>query len=100
MKLILIWALIGILGGMALLPGQGVAADGRSLYYAKCAMCHGVNGKCRDGTLTPKSSDDELKIAAAIKKHGKGKGKKKMPAFNLKSVEIKAIIDYMRTFEK
>ena len=35
--------------GEGLPPGQGSAKDGRSLYLAQCASCHGVRGEGRPG---------------------------------------------------
>ncbi len=108
MKRILIWAVIGIIWATALLPGEGAAADGRSLYNDKCTLCHGVRGDGRGpagAALSPKPTDftdsqywqttGNQKITAVIK-YGMGV----MPAFDLKPEEIRAIIDYMRTFRK
>ncbi|MHB9071953.1 MAG: c-type cytochrome [Desulfobaccales bacterium] len=107
MKRILIWALIGICWGTALLP-KSAEADGRSLYNDKCAFCHGFRGDGKGPagvTLSPPPTDftdpkywqttSNQKIVNAIK-NGVGV----MPAFDLRPDEIKAIIDYMRTFKK
>jgi mono/diheme cytochrome c family protein len=108
MKRILIWALIGIFWGTALLPGVSAAADGRSLYNDKCTLCHGIRGDGRGpagAALSPKPTDftdpsywqktNDKKITDAIKN-----GVSAMPAFDLKPEEIKAISSYMRTFKK
>lgn len=108
MKRILIWAVIGIFWGTALLSGESAAADGRSLYNDKCTLCHGIRGDGKGpagAALSPKATDftdpkywqsaSNQKIADAIK-NGVGV----MPAFDLKPEEIKAIIDYTRTFKK
>ncbi|MCK9376937.1 MAG: cytochrome c [Syntrophobacterales bacterium] len=108
MKRILIWALIGIFGGTALMSGKGTAADGRSLYNDKCSLCHGVRGDGKGPagpTLSPPATDftnpsywqktNDTKIADAV-----NNGVGAMPAFDLNPGEIKSIINYMRTFKK
>jgi len=80
---------------------------GAALYKAKCAACHGADGKgetamgkankLRDLTSAEvqKQSDDEL---TAIITNGKGK----MPAYgkSLKSDQIKELVAYIRSLAK
>ena len=77
--------------------------EGKSLYEQKCTICHGVDGK-GDGPAAAAlnkhpadfnkpefwQGDTEKKITDAIRN-----GRSPMPAFDLSSEEIKAIIDYL-----
>ena len=83
------------------------AADGAAVYKAKCATCHGADGK----GLTPmgkkmnlrdlgspdvqKQTDKELHDWTAV-------GKGKMPGYKdkLTDEEIKALVAHMRGFAK
>ena len=83
------------------------AADGAATYKAKCASCHGVDGKgqspmgkkmnLRDlgSPEVQKQTDKELYDWTAD-------GKGKMPAYKdkLSADDIKALVAYMRTFKK
>jgi mono/diheme cytochrome c family protein len=83
------------------------AADGAAIYKAKCATCHGVDGKgqtpmgkkmnLRDlgSPEVQKQTDKELYDWTAL-------GKGKMPAYKdkLSDEEIKALVTHMRTFKK
>jgi cytochrome c6 len=103
----------GILGlllcaafGVLALPARA-QTGGEALYKAKCAVCHGADGKgetavgkankIRDlgSTDVQKQSDDEL---AGIISSGKGK----MPAYgkSLKPEQIKDLVAYIRTLKK
>lgn len=81
------------------------AADGAAIYKAKCATCHGADGKgqspmgkkmnLRDlgSPDVQKQTDKQLYDWTAV-------GKGKMPAYKdkLSDEEIKALVTYMRTF--
>lgn len=83
------------------------AADGAATYKAKCASCHGVDGKgqsamgkkmnLRDlgSPEVQKQTDKELYDWTAV-------GKGKMPAYKdkLTDAEIKALVVHMRAFAK
>ena len=83
------------------------AADGAASYKAKCASCHGADGKgqspmgkkmnLRDlgSPEVQKQTDKELYDWTAD-------GKGKMPAYKdkLSADEIKALVAHMRTFKK
>lgn len=83
------------------------AADGAATYKAKCASCHGADGKgqspmgkkmnLRDlgSPEVQKQTDKELYDWTAD-------GKGKMPAYKdkLSADEIKALVAHMRTFKK
>ncbi len=80
---------------------------GESLYQAKCASCHGADGKgetpvgkmyklrALGSADVQKQSDDELTSIIS-------KGKNKMPGYgrSLKEDEIKDLVAYVRAFAK
>lgn len=83
------------------------AADGAAVYKAKCASCHGIDGKgqtpmgkkmnLRDlgSSDVQKQTDKELYDWTAV-------GKGKMPGYKdkLTDAEIKALVAHMRGFAK
>lgn len=83
------------------------AADGTAIYKAKCASCHGADGKgqspmgkkmnLRDlgSPEVQKQTDKELYDWTAI-------GKGKMPGYKdkLSADEINALVKHMRAFKK
>lgn len=89
----------------ALLAPAASAADGKALYEAKCAMCHGKDGVAKPMAKGSRSfNDPEYQKAesadsiAALVTAGKGK----MPAYadKLKDEEIRAIATYVKTLAK
>jgi len=107
MKRIPEWAVfVAFLGVVALLPLIVEANDddrGKALYQDKCGFCHGQRGDGKGPAAEPLAGhpvsfansgfwkgDAEMKIEETIKK-----GKEMMPAFDLETDEIKAIIRYM-----
>ena len=97
-----------IMGSAAPAVGDELA-EGRSLFEAKCQICHGANGR-GDGpaaaAMNPRpadftnpafwKNDADKKIKQTVT-NGKGM----MPAFNLDDEEIKAVADYIaHTFKK
>jgi cytochrome c6 len=93
--------------GVALWSTSAAADDAPATYNAKCAMCHGADGKgatqvgkkmgIRDLTSADvqKMSDEEL-IAITTK------GKSKMPAYEnkLSAAQIKDMVAYIRQLAK
>ena len=86
-----------------LLPAQAENAppDGASLFKAKCAMCHGADGKKAaghylSGADVQKESDADLTAVIADGKPPK------MPKYGdkLKPEEIKGLVTYIRTLKK
>jgi cytochrome c6 len=98
--------LLGIAFGTLALPGRA-QADGGALFKAKCAACHGADGKGDTGMgkmfkirdlgspEVQKQSDEEL---TKIISDGKGK----MPAYgkSLKEDQIKELVAFIRTLKK
>ncbi|HEV2720492.1 MAG TPA: cytochrome c [Thermoanaerobaculia bacterium] len=88
---------------MMLAPLAAFAADGAAIYKAKCASCHGPDGKgetaigksMKVGSLVGvKTSDADL---TKVISDGKGK----MPAYKAKlsADEIKALVAYIKTLK-
>lgn len=113
MKRILGCAVVVMLLGAAPLLAKSVEGNeydkGKTLYKNKCQFCHGISGDGKGLAAEPLmghpvdftnskfwQDDVEKKIEDTIKK-----GKEMMPAFDLETDEIKAIIWYMsHTFKK
>jgi mono/diheme cytochrome c family protein len=113
MKRILGCAMAALFLGAALLLAQSFEAKeykkGKTLYKNKCQFCHGTRGDGKGPGAEPLLGHPvdfinskfwrdgvENKIEDTIKK-----GKEMMPAFELESDEIKAVIWYMsHTFKK
>lgn len=108
MKKCIIGALLAI--AMTL---TATAADGKALYDKECAKCHGADGKgatkmgqkmgAKDYTLA--KTWEGLTDAAATKAVKEGfkdkEGKVLMkPTEGFTEADIKAVIDYMKTFKK
>ena len=108
MKKVLILTL-AVLGAAAL---SASAADGKAIYEKHCAKCHGPDGKGQTAMgkrlgakdYTDPKVQDALKEEAAIKavKEGVKKDDKVVmkPSEELSDADIKAVVDYMRTFKK
>jgi mono/diheme cytochrome c family protein len=104
------YLVVGIFLGLALFGtmSPAVAQNGQALYEEKCASCHGSNGDGQGPTASlfnPAPADFRnpsfwqgnvnQKITNTIE-NGHGP----MPAINLSTSEIKAVINYMsRTFK-
>jgi mono/diheme cytochrome c family protein len=101
-------AVIGIvLASTLFLPSSARAQSAAATYKAKCAGCHGVDGKANAGAgkalgahdfgsdeVTKQSDTDLVTIVTA--------GKNKMPAYgkSLKEPEIKDLVAYIRQLSK
>jgi mono/diheme cytochrome c family protein len=103
----LLFSLLGV-GLLAVCAGSSKAQNAtETLYKAKCAMCHGPDGKGETpagktmkahsfaAPEVVKMSDDELETVIA-------KGKNKMPAFDgkLKKEQIEQLVGYIRALAK
>jgi len=89
-------------GLIAVCSSSAVAQDAASTYKAKCAMCHGADGKggkmgTKDFASPEIKSQSDAQLAEAITK-----GKGKMPAYGekLKESEIKDLVTYIRGLAK
>lgn len=90
-------------GVMAICSSGAAAQDAASTYKAKCAMCHGADGKggkmgTKDFASPEIQGMTDAQLADVI---SKGKAPK-MPAYGdkLKESDIKDLVAYIRTFKK
>ena len=108
MKTVVRLSLLAAVVAAVALCGTALAADdAAATYKAKCAMCHGADGKgdtpvgkkmgIHDfaSPEVQKMSDDELITAIT-------KGKNKMPAYEnkLSAAQIKDVVTYIRLLAK
>jgi len=100
--------LVTLLAGglIAICASSAVAQDAAATYKAKCAMCHGPDGKgsvmgvkmgAHDFTSADVQKQTDTQLTETI-----SKGKGKMPAYagKLKDTEIKDLVAYIRTLAK
>ena len=95
---------------VAALFATSVRADtaaAQKTYQAKCAGCHGADGKGQTGAgkalgAHDFSSPDVQKMSDADLAQVISQGKNKMPPYSksLSAAEIKDLVDYIRTFGK
>jgi len=104
MKLSLRMGLVALLasGVVASLSPPAVAQDAAATYKAKCAMCHGADGKggkmgTRDFGSPEVKAETDAQLTEIITK-----GKGKMPSYDgkLKADEIKGLVTYIRGLSK
>ena len=81
--------------------------SGEATYKAKCQSCHGAQGVPNPGIakamgVKPASDPSVMSMSEAEMITDTTNGKGKMPAFKgkLSDAEIKASVDYFRTFAK
>ena len=90
-------------GLIAVCTSPAVAQDAAATYKAKCAMCHGPDGKGgKMGTKDFASPEIQKETDAQLTEIiSKGKAPK-MPAYDgkLKEAEIKDLVTYIRAFAK
>jgi cytochrome c6 len=89
-------------GVVAICASSAVAQDAASTYKAKCAMCHGADGKggkmgTRDFASADVKAESDAQLVDIVTK-----GKDKMPSYSgkLKDTEIKDLVAYIRTLAK
>jgi mono/diheme cytochrome c family protein len=96
--------LITLLAGgvIAVCSSPAVAQDAAATYKAKCAMCHGADGKggkmgTRDFASAEVKGETDAQLTEIITK-----GKGKMPSYDgkLKDTEIKDLVTYIRGLAK
>jgi cytochrome c6 len=95
-----------VMGVIALCNTSAVAQDAAATYKAKCAMCHGADGKGSPTGLKMGAhdftSDEVQKQTDAQLTEIITKGKNKMPAYDskLKDTEIKDLVAFIRGLAK
>src|SRR5579864_8632979 len=89
----------GLIAGFS---ASAVAQDAASTYKAKCAMCHGADGKggkmgTRDFASAEVKAETDAQLTDIITK-----GKGKMPSYDgkLKAEDIKGLVAYIRGLAK
>ena len=89
-------------GLIAICSHPAAAQDAAATYKAKCAMCHGPDGKggkmgTRDFASAEVKGESDAQLTEVITK-----GKGKMPAYGekLKDTEIKDMVAYIRGLAK
>jgi cytochrome c6 len=101
-RLVLLLAIVA----MVFAPLAAFAADGAAVYKAKCASCHGPDGKGETAIgksmkLRSLTSADVQKTSDADLTKVISDGKGKMPAYKgkLTADEIKALVAFIRTLK-
>ncbi|MGE5113773.1 MAG: c-type cytochrome [Acidobacteriaceae bacterium] len=86
-----------------MIPTIAFAQSGADTYKAKCAMCHGPDGKKENAAMGTKAltSPEVQKMSAADLAAVISKGKGKMPAYagKLTDDQIKAVAEYVKTLK-
>lgn len=89
-------------GLIAVGSSSAAAQDAGATYKAKCAMCHGADGKggkmgTRDFASAEVKAESDAQLEDIITK-----GKGRMPSFDgkLKETDIKALVAYIRSLAK
>jgi len=100
-------AVVAILAAAVFLGPVAKADDsGGSTYKAKCAACHGPDGKGETATgkamkVTDLASDEVQKLSDADLSAAITNGKGKMPAYKtLTPEQVKGLVAYIRSFAK
>ena len=99
-------AILLVVGVISLLNVSAMAQDAAATYKAKCAMCHGADGKgsptglkmgAHDFTSADVQKQTDAQLTETITK-----GKNKMPAYDgkLKDTEIKDLVAFIRSLAK
>jgi len=76
---------------MARAQAQG-GKDGKSVYQARCAACHGARG---EGGVGPRLQGNPILKAKEAVREIVLQGRGKMPAVPLSEAELKALLDYL-----
>jgi cytochrome c6 len=91
-----------VCGAIAVCTSSAAAQDAAATYKAKCAMCHGPDGKggkmgTRDFASAEVKAETDAQLTDIITK-----GKGKMPSYDgkLKADEIKGLVAYIRSLAK
>lgn len=89
------------------MPRPAAAATAAETYKAKCAMCHGENGKGettmgKSMKLRDLGSADVQKLSDGDLQKIIADGKGKMPAYKgkISDADIDALVKHIRTFKK
>ena len=93
-----------LLAGTCLLsaPAKADTAAGEATFKAKCAGCHGADGKGKEAMkTTDMAADDVQKMSDADLSGVISNGKGKMPAYKtLTPDQVKDLVSYIRSLKK
>jgi cytochrome c6 len=83
-------------------PAKADVAAGEATYKAKCAMCHGADGKGKESMKTPDfTSADVQKKSDADPSGIITSGKGKMPAYKTMTPDqVKDMVAFIRSLKK
>ena len=96
---------VALLAAFGLTVPVLAAEDGKALYEAKCAMCHGVDGVAKKMAAGSKNLNDPAwkktaTVEGIVKDTADGKGKMKGMADKLSPDQMTAIANYVLTMAK
>jgi cytochrome c6 len=102
-KLTLLLAALVVIA-LASAPAAQAAADGKALYEAKCAMCHGKDGVAKpiakgSANFNDVKWQEATKVEAIETAIADGKGKMKGYKNKMSAEEIKAVAAYVKTMK-
>jgi cytochrome c6 len=102
-KLALMLAAVAVVAVVST-PAAQAAADGKALYDAKCAMCHGKDGVAKpmakgSANLNDAKWQEATKAEAIQTVITDGKGKMKGYKDKMSSEEITAVAGYVKTLK-
>jgi len=102
-KLTLLLAALAVVA-LASAPAAQAAVDGKALYDAKCAMCHGKDGVAKpmakgSANLNDAKWQAATKVEAIEAAITDGKGKMKGYKDKMSAEEIKAVAAYVKTLK-
>ena len=93
-----------LLAGTCLLsaPAKADTAAGAAMFKAKCAACHGADGKGKEAMMTTDmAAEDVQKMSDADLSGVISNGKGKMPAYKtLTPEQVKDLVGYIRSLKK
>jgi cytochrome c6 len=83
-------------------PAKADTAAGEAMFKAKCAGCHGADGKGKEAMkTTDMAADDVQKMSDADLSGVISNGKGKMPAYKtLTPDQVKDLVSYIRSLKK
>lgn len=105
-RVLVLMALMAVAAGMALAQ-QSSAQKGQATFDAKCAMCHGKDGKGQTAmgkanNLKDLGSGEVQNMKDSELQNLIESGKGKMPAYKgkLNDEQLEQVVAYIRTFKK
>ena len=96
--------MLGTLALVALVAAPMASADGKALYDAKCAMCHGKDGVAKttakgSGNFNDAKWQEATKLEAVVTTVTDGKGKMKGYKDKMSAEDIKAVAQYVKAIK-